>query len=442
MLDLIQLQLTAGDGGHGRVSFRREKYIPKGGPDGGNGGAGGSIILRGNKNLSTLGNFAGIREVKAQPGENGGARKKIGGDAPDLYVEVPVGTIVWLLSENQESYRVRMRALQPEGSRQYLAKMEQYWIDGGRGMIPTRDEDPMTSVVEYAQQEMTNLPMWREDSSRSLLNSLQPLKLNPNQPDVETVQGLQLIEITEHGQEIVLCKGGKGGKGNVSFANASHTTPWEAEYGQRGEKKEVIFELRLLADVGLVGFPNAGKSTFLSKITRANPKIANYPFTTLEPNLGIWLLAEGQASSTSYSRDDDRKNEVVIADIPGLIEGASQGKGLGLKFLRHVERCQMLLFLLALEESFAANTTQSNEEKAAKLWQDYQTLLQELKTYRTDLIEKPRIISINKIDLYDEELIKAIQAFFKKENVEVQLMSTITGAGLDEVKSELRNRLS
>lgn len=437
MLDIVKLSLLAGDGGHGRVSFRREKYIPKGGPDGGPGGAGGSVILVGNKNLSTLGHLAGLKKIEAKPGENGGARKKYGADAEDVRVEVPVGTIVWLVAENQESYRGRMRAEESEGSRQFLVKMEQFWIEGGRGLIPPRPEDPLTPVTEYTKKQVHELPT---PDKRLLLPKQEELELADfdRRLPTEVEESIQLIEITEHGQEVLVCQGGRGGRGNVSFAGPAHTTPWEAEYGQRGEKKEVVLELRLLADVGLVGFPNAGKSTFLSKITRANPKIANYPFTTLEPNLGIWLLSKSHGSPTTSSREVGRKSELVVADIPGLIEGASQGKGLGLKFLRHIQRCQVLLFMLALDETVTSDTTQDAASKAGILWREYQTLLNELKTYSPGLIRKPRQVVINKSDLYDKTLVSAIQTTFADEGVEVLFMSTITGEGLEAVKEALR----
>jgi len=395
MLDLVQLQLNAGDGGNGRVSFRREKFILKGGPDGGNGGDGGSIVLVGSKHLSTLGSFAGIKEMSAKNGQNGGARQKIGEKADDLRVEVPVGTIVWLQAENKTSYFDRMRALQFEGSREYIKKHEQYWLDGGMGMVPPPPPDEMRPFTDGE---------------------------------------VKLFEITEDGAEFVICKGGRGGRPNTDFASSSHTTPWEAEYGMRGAKKLIKLELKLLADVGLVGFPNAGKSTLLSKITRANPKVASYPFTTIEPNLGILSV---QASPSIGIR----AREVVIADIPGLIEGASQGKGLGLQFLRHIERCQVLLFLLSWDETLLYDEDMKNSEKITKLWSSYQVLLEEMKEYNSELLDKPQVIALNKIEIISEDLQQEAVIFFKKQGLELMLMSGITGKGLPAVTNALLKKL-
>jgi GTP-binding protein len=296
MIDLIKLTLAAGDGGNGKVSFRREKFVTKGGPDGGDGGDGGSVVIRSRAGMTTLRDYAGVKLFKAQNGGHGGRRKKFGEKGIDKILEVPVGTVLYLLAENQTALKRRHNSL-----------ISNEAIGGGK---------------YYLETENQAIPMREADDQLSTVS-----------------EKIELFVFDLPDQEFLVCQGGKGGRGSVHFKSSVKTTPLEAEYGGFGEQKLVQLELKLLADLGLVGFPNAGKSTFLSKVTKANPKIANYPFTTIEPNLGIMSLGQGHG-----------KEEVIVADIPGLIEGASQGKGLGLDFLRHIENCQTLMFVLYLDE--------------------------------------------------------------------------------------------
>ena len=318
-IDHVIIYLRSGKGGAGAVHFRREKYVPKGGPDGGDGGRGGHIILRGNKQLWTLLHLRYRKHIRAGDGENGGGALCTGADGRDEIIEVPLGTIV-------------------------------------------RD----------------------------------------------AATGEQLLEITRHGEEKILLEGGKGGLGNNHFKTATNQTPLYAQPGEPGKEGRFIFELKLLADVGLVGFPNAGKSTLLSVVSAAKPKIADYPFTTLVPTLGI------------VQYHDNRS--FVMADIPGIIEGASEGKGLGLRFLRHIERNSVLLFMIPADSK--------------DVRREYEILLTELKKYNPELLDKKRVIAISKCDLLDEEM----QVEIKKEipsGVPAFLISSITGQGIEELKNGL-----
>ncbi|MCL5028691.1 MAG: GTPase ObgE [Bacteroidetes bacterium] len=316
-IDYAVIDLKAGDGGNGAVSFRREKYVPKGGPAGGNGGKGGDIILEAHHNLSTLLDFRYRKNYKAKNGDPGGSSLKDGKSGDDIIIKVPVGTII---------------------------------------------KDAVTEEI--------------------------------------------LFDLDQDEKRVVVSKGGKGGKGNSNFATPTNQTPRYAEPGRPGEEKKVILELKLLADVGLVGFPNAGKSTLISKISAARPKIADYPFTTLEPVLGI----------VKYK---DYKS-FTVADIPGIIEGAHEGKGLGHKFLKHIERTKLLLFLIEV--------TSENYQH------DYDILLNELKSYSPKLAKKTRIVALSKIDLVEETELKK---FSKKKikNADSQLLrfSSATNLGIKEL---------
>lgn len=286
-VDYIKLHLKSGNGGKGSAHLRREKYIPKGGPDGGDGGRGGHVIFKANKDLWTLFHLKFKRHIKATHGEHGSKQTSTGADGEDQYIEVPLGTVL---------------------------------------------RDTNTNEV--------------------------------------------IKEMTEHEEEYIAVEGGMGGKGNAHFKSSTNQTPRFAQPGISGEEKDITLELKLLADVGLVGFPNAGKSTLLSVITAAKPKIANYEFTTLKPNLGI----------VEYR---DYKT-FVVADIPGIIEGAAEGKGLGYRFLRHIERNSTLLFLIPAD--------------AASVKEQYEILLDELRRYNPELLDKSRVIAISKADLLDDEL--------------------------------------
>ena len=315
-VDYVKIFCRSGKGGAGSLHFRREKYIPKGGPDGGDGGRGGDIVMRGNAQMWTLLHLRYTKHLFAGDGENGGHNQLTGASGKNVYIEVPLGTVAY------------------------------------------RSED----------REM-------------------------------------LGEITEDKQEIVLLKGGRGGKGNAFFKSATMQAPKFAQPGEPCQEEWITMELKLLADVGLVGFPNAGKSTLLSVVSAAKPEIADYPFTTLVPNLGI----------VSYR---DYKS-FVMADIPGIIEGAAEGKGLGIRFLRHIERNSTLLFMVP------ANTDDVKKE--------YDILLNELTQYNPELLDKKRILAITKCDLADEETIKNIKKHLPKKIPHVFICS-VTGQGIDELK--------
>ena len=399
MLDTVMLKLVAGDGGDGKVSFRREKYVPRGGPDGGDGGDGGSLIIRGSKHLGTLAKYSGKTEFVAQPGQKGGKRKQIGSKGEDLVLEVPLGTTVWLLGENKTSRRAHLQAQAHEGNRDFVPKNQRYDIEE-EGQNPTPlDED---------QIEPLDPDSGPPDSLKNV--------------DIRQLPKIELVQILTHGQEEIVCRGGRGGRGSNSFKSSAQTTPMTAEYGTQGESKLVLLELKLLADVGLVGLPNAGKSTLLTRFSEARPKIADYPFTTLQPNLGVVKIGEGEEA-----------REWVLADIPGLIEGATSGKGLGFQFLRHIESCRVLWFVLYLSEEDLFEKGLNQAEMAQSLVEQYHQLQTELRIYDPKLLDKPTVVSINKLDLYEEELQAEIKQVFQKEGLDVTLFSASTHQNLDEI---------
>lgn len=320
-VDYVKMYVSSGKGGKGSAHLRREKYIPKGGPDGGDGGRGGHVIIRGNKNLWTLYHLKFAKHARAGHGGDGASNRSTGADGKDTFVEVPLGSII---------------------------------------------RDAETNDV--------------------------------------------LFEITEDGQTKIIAEGGKGGLGNWHFRTATHQTPRFSQPGIPLQERDIIIELKILADVGLVGFPNAGKSTLLSVITAAKPKIADYPFTTLKPNLGIVPYREFQS--------------FVVADIPGIIEGAAEGKGLGLRFLRHIERNSILLFLIPADEK--------------DLNKAYKILLGELKKFNPELLDKPRVIAVSKADLLDEELKAELQKSLKKQwKFPFLFISSVAQQGLTELKDKL-----
>ncbi len=323
-VDYTKVHLESGRGGKGSTHLHREKYIDKGGPDGGDGGRGGHIILRGNENLWTLYHFKYKRHFKAAQGGNGAKQRRTGEDGEDIYIELPLGTVV---------------------------------------------KDTETGEVIY--------------------------------------------EMLAHGDEYVICEGGKGGRGNWHFKTSTRQTPRYAQPGLEGVQRELTFEMKVLADVGLVGFPNAGKSTLLSVITSAKPKIANYEFTTLKPNLGIVEYRDFKS--------------FVIADIPGIIEGAAEGKGLGHRFLRHIERNSTLLFLIPAD---------SDDISA-----EYDILLNELKKYNPELLDKNRFVAISKADMLDEELISQMRELLDDQGAfdgaPYMFISSIAQQNLQELKDRL-----
>jgi len=327
-IDFVKIQCRSGHGGAGSTHFRREKHVPKGGPDGGDGGRGGHIILRGNAQLWTLLHLKYQKHVIAEHGKPGEGAGRTGAQGKDIILEVPIGTV----AKDAESGELK-------------------------------------------------------------------------------------LEITEDGQEIILTPGGKGGLGNRNFKSSTNQSPHYAQPGIEGVEEWVILELKLLADVGLVGFPNAGKSTLLSVVSAAKPEIANYAFTTLVPNLGVVAYRDYKS--------------FVMADIPGIIEGASEGKGLGIRFLRHIERNSILLFLVSAENI---------DIKA-----EYETLLNELRKYNPELLDKKRVLAVSKSDLLDDELEEEIQKILDNEipdNVPSIIFSSATQKNLDQLKDMLMQMLT
>jgi len=323
-VDYVKIYCRSGQGGAGSRNMRREKYVPKGGPDGGDGGRGGHIILRGNRNYWTLVHLKYNRHIRADHGESGGKSRSTGKSGEDKIIDVPCGTVV----RNEET------------------------------------------------------------------NEL-------------------LFEITEHGEERVLLEGGRGGLGNWHFRTPTRQAPRFAQPGEPYKEMTVILELKLLADVGLVGFPNAGKSTLVSAISAARPEIADYPFTTLEPNLGMVEHRDGRS--------------FVVADIPGIIEGASEGRGLGLRFLRHIERNSLLLFMIPADSQ--------------DIKKEYRILLNELEQYNPEILDKQRVLAITKSDLLDEELMELIRTS-RLPQIPYVFISAVTGYGIQELKDLLWTELN
>ena len=320
-IDHIKIYCKSGNGGKGSSHFRREKFVPKGGPDGGDGGKGGNIIIKGNSQLWTLFHLRYTKHIKAENGGDGTGSKKHGNNGKDIIIEVPLGTII---------------------------KSE-------------------------------------EDSGGTL-------------------------EIIKDGEKKILLEGGIGGLGNFHFKSSTNQSPKYSQKGKLGIEKWVTFELKVLADVGLVGFPNAGKSTLLSSISKAKPKIGNYPFTTLTPNLGVIPF-----------KDD---KSFIMADIPGIIEGAADGKGLGIRFLRHIERNSVLLFMIPVN---------------SKIEEEYKLLYNELKRYNPEMLNKNIVIAITKCDLMSEDELKELKINLKEDIV---LISSITNYNLEELKNILWNNLN
>lgn len=321
-IDLVKIHVKAGSGGNGCAAFRREAHTPKGGPSGGDGGNGGSVVLVADNQLNTLLNFRFKREYKARRGEDGRGKDQYGKGADDLVLKVPAGTMIYDLETNE-----------------------------------------------------------------------------------------LLADLDNDGDQLVVARGGVGGRGNIHFATPWNQTPQESEDGTPGEEQSLRLELKLLADVGLLGYPSVGKSTFIAKVSKARPKIADYPFTTLVPNLGVVRL--------------DTERHMVIADIPGLIEGASDGAGLGHQFLRHVERCRVLVHIVE-----ASVFTGPERDPIG----DFERINHELARYAPDLAEKQQIVVLNKIDLTEtRDDLEEIQQAFAAKNVSLMTMSSITGEGVQDV---------
>ena len=325
-VDYVKINVASGKGGKGSTHLRREKYVAKGGPDGGDGGRGGHIILKGNSQYWTLYHLKFKRHFKAENGYDGGKNRITGSDGKDIYIDVPLGTVV----------------------------------------KDTKDQET-------------------------------------------------IFEITDEGEEKIICEGGKGGRGNWHFKSSTNQTPRYSQPGIPNQEKQITLELKVLADVGLVGFPNAGKSTLLSVVTDAKPKIADYEFTTLKPNLGIVKYRDFRT--------------FVMADIPGIIEGASEGKGLGHYFLRHIERNSTLLFMIPSDSD--------------DIIESYNILLKELKKYNSEMLDKSRLVAITKCDLLDDELIAEIELEIKSKIKEDYIfISSISNIGLVELKDKVWEMLN
>ena len=323
-IDEAKIRVKAGDGGNGCMAFRREKFVPRGGPSGGDGGKGGDVIMESSERHNTLVHFRFNPEYKAERGRHGEGSNKTGREGGDIVLKVPVGTILY-------------------------------------------DDETGEKVFDFSQVD----------------------------------------------ERIVIAHGGRGGRGNARFATSVHQAPREHEAGHEGEERSYRLELKLLADVGLVGFPNVGKSTLISRISAARPKIADYPFTTLEPNLGVVVVG-------------DAKNEVsfVVADIPGLIEGAHTGAGLGTQFLRHIERTRLLVHLVDVSDASGRKDVTG----------DVEVILGELGSFGAHLDEKPMIMVASKIDVANKDKVAALKKFCKKKKLQLYEISAVTGKGIEELK--------
>ena len=360
-VDIAKVSLKAGDGGNGAVSFRREIYIPKGGPDGGDGGRGGSIIFKADKDTNTLIDFRFTPILTAENGKNGAGQRAAGRSGKDLIIEVPIGTVVYKIEREKSPHS---RSISSDGE----------------------NTERLSPVTTGAQERSEN-----DGYSRVFL-----------------------ADLTQDGQEAIIAKGGDGGFGNAHFKSSTRQAPIIAEVGEPGEEFEAELELKTMADVGLVGLPNAGKSTFLSVVSNAKPEIADYPFTTITPNLGV---------ATIDSRD------LLIADIPGLIEGAAEGKGLGHDFLRHVDRTAVLLHLVDVYNNDAGEA--------------YATIRKELEKY-SDLKDRPEIVALTKCEGVDEDIIKMQMASILAENPDAKIFTISSSAhlGIKELLRELSARVS
>jgi GTP-binding protein len=327
-IDEVRILVKAGDGGNGCLAFRREKYVPRGGPSGGDGGRGGDVVLVADEHENTLLKFRFNPEHKAERGRHGEGSNRTGAEGHSIDVDVPVGTIVY-----------------------------------------------------------------------------------------DEATGERLFDFTESGQRFIVARGGRGGKGNARFATATHQAPTEHFPGRPGQEKRLRLELKLLADVGLVGFPNAGKSTLISRISAARPKIADYPFTTLEPNLGVVQFGDFRS--------------FVVADIPGLIEGAHLGHGLGVQFLRHIERTRLLAHLVDVSEASGRDPVQ-----------DFETVMQELASFSEDLVHKPMIVVATKMDAaQNAERVDSLRKLAADRGLAFFEISSVTGQGIEELKRAMAERV-
>jgi len=382
-IDEIKIYAKAGHGGKGCVAFHREAYITKGGPSGGNGGRGGSVILQADHDLNNLIQQYYVPRLIAKDGDAGMGKGMDGHAGADLLIKVPCGTLVWRL--------------------------------------PSPPAEPASGDDD--DEEEDEKPTFKTSTSKRPVirsaNGVRAQEIDLSQDDTtsesavaDAVKGELVADLTENGQQFILCKGGRGGLGNRNFATAARQTPRFAQPGEPGDEGEFLFELRIMAEVGLVGYPNAGKSTLLTAISRARPKIASYPFTTLHPQIGIVEYPDWK--------------RLTVCDVPGLIEGAHNNVGLGHEFLRHIQRCKVLVLLLDM-----AGTDNRHP------WDDYKQLLKELELYDPALLEKPRLVVANKMD---EAVAEENLKLFKKKIKKVSLLpiSAAFDQGMEKFRETIR----
>ena len=382
-IDEIKIYARAGHGGKGAVAFHREAYIPKGGPSGGNGGRGGSVILQADHDLNNLIGQYYVPRLIAKDGESGKGKGMDGHAGKDIIINVPCGTLVWRL--------------------------------GGGLPASTKEEAPDDDDQNLLPASSSKRPLFRT-SGRETAEEVDLSADEGAGARTAGVKGELVADLTQHGQQFVLCKGGRGGLGNRNFATAARQTPRFAQPGEPGGEGEYLLELRIVAEVGLVGYPNAGKSTLLTAISHARPKVAPYPFTTLHPQIGI-------VEYPDFKR-------LTVCDVPGLVEGAHQNVGLGHKFLRHILRCKIIVLLLDMA---------GTDNRAP--WDDYQQLLRELELYDPAMLEKPRYVVANKMDepVAEENLKK-----FKRKIRKVSVLPIAAGfdQGIEEFKTLIRHAVA
>ena len=385
-IDEIKIYAQAGHGGKGCVAFHREAYVTKGGPSGGNGGRGGSVILQADHDLNNLIQQYYVPRLIAKGGDAGMGKGMDGHAGADLIIKVPCGTLVWQLPSVKP---VEGESSEDDDDDEDEDEKPVLRASSSRRPVIRRSGGVLAQEIDLSKED---------DSSESAV--------------ADSAKGELVADLTEHGQQFVLCKGGRGGLGNRNFATAARQTPRFAQPGEPGDEGDYLLELRIMAEIGLVGYPNAGKSTLLTAISRARPKIAAYPFTTLHPQIGIVEYADWK--------------RLTVCDVPGLIEGAHNNVGLGHEFLRHIQRCKILVLLLDM-----AGTDNR------KPWDDYKQLLKELELYDPALLEKSRLVVANKMDeAVAEENLKQ----FKKKVKKVSLLpiSAAFDQGMDKFKQTIR----